>query len=223
MAQNRKEMTSAEQLVELRKARDRYRALADSFRKEGDALAARFRHEGDPMSVMDEKLKRERDARRIANAYEKSIANIVARSEAMRQAHISMPRAGNARVRLMVLAFFVIIGGAAFLAAGHPEIYPHVRGYFSDLREIAAQPAPAQAPIPVLAAPQPAAPAGRRAHAAPRAVSSLATVPRKKRPAIRKTAVRPVPPTREDDGFVAKVLQPDGTLKEQFFKARPDR
>jgi hypothetical protein len=221
MAQNRKEMTSAEQLVELRKARDRYKALADSFRKEGDALAGRVRVQGDPLCVMEEKLKRERDARRIANAYEKSIANIVARSEAMRQAQTSMPRAGSEPIKLLVLVLFVVIGGAAFLAAGYPEIYQRARDYFSDRREIAAQPAPAQTPAaPVMAAPQPAAPAGRRARTAPRAASSLATVPLKKRPAIKKTAV--APPTREDDGFVVKVLQPDGTLKEQFFKARPD-
>ena len=86
MAQGRIEMSSAEQLVELRKARDRYKALADRFREEGDALASRFESEGDPIIVMQEKLRHERDARRIASAYEKSIANIEASSSLMMQA-----------------------------------------------------------------------------------------------------------------------------------------
>ncbi len=108
----RKEMTSAEQLVELRKARDRYNALADQFRDQGDPLAA-----------MEERLKREQDARRIANAYEKSIANIVARSASMRQAQASGPTMGSLGVKIAVLGLFVLAAGVSLAAIERPEIY----------------------------------------------------------------------------------------------------
>ncbi|MEP6829439.1 MAG: hypothetical protein ABI963_03805, partial [Rhizomicrobium sp.] len=97
MISARREMTSAEQLAGLREARDRYNALADKFRDEGD-----------PLVVMEEKLKHERDARRIANAYEKSIANIVASSTLMQQAKMSTPSAGSIGVKIAVLVIFVI-------------------------------------------------------------------------------------------------------------------
>lgn len=232
MAQGRKEMTSAEQLVELRKARDRYRALADSFRKEGDILADRFRDEGDPLIVMEEKLKRERDARRIANAYEKSIANIVASSTSMRQAQTSGPYAGSARIKLIVLIVVIAAAAIAFLVVGgRPEIYRRVLAYFpSDRGSINSAP-PSQAvrrtdeTPPAAVAPSAPPAAARRDQIAPQPAPVIAIAPPKKRRARAsdEAGAKPVPSSLDDGGFVAKVLQPDGTFKEQRFTAKPRR
>ncbi len=72
---------------------------------------------------MEEKLKREQDARRIANAYEKSIANIVASSTLMRQAQTTVPGVGSIGAKIAILAIFVFACGAAFVAVSRPEIY----------------------------------------------------------------------------------------------------
>ncbi|MES2255037.1 MAG: hypothetical protein V4559_08350 [Pseudomonadota bacterium] len=234
MAQGRKEMTSAEQLVELRKARDRYKALADSFRKEGDILADRFRDEGDPLIVMEEKLKRERDARRIANAYEKSIANIVASSTSMRRAQTSGPYAGSARIKLIVLIVVIAVAAVAFLAVGGgPETYRRVLAYFSSgsMNSAALPVSPSQAvrrtddTPPTAVAPSAPPAAARRDQIAPQPAPVIAIAPPKKRRARAndETGVKPVPSSLDDGGFVAKVLQPDGTFKEQRFTAKPRR
>jgi hypothetical protein len=239
MAQSRKEMTSAEQLVELRKARDRYKALADSFSKEGDILADRFRDEGDPLIVMEEKLKRERDARRIANAYEKSIANIVARSTSMRRAQTSGPYAGSARIKLIVLIVLIVVTAAAALAflavGGRSEIYRRVLAYFpsgkGSMNSAPIPVAPSQAvrrtddTPPAAAVPLVPPAAARRDLIAPQPAPVIAIAPPKKRraPASDKAGVKPVPSSPDDGGFVAKVLQPDGTFKEQRFTAKPRR
>jgi hypothetical protein len=216
MISARREMTSAEQLAGLREARDRYNALADKFRDEGD-----------PLVVMEEKLKHERDARRIANAYEKSIANIVASSTLMQQAKMSAPSAGSIGVKIAVLVIFVIASGAAYLAVGHPEIYRHVLTYLP--KDIAARFSPA----PVLqdkdAAPAaiavPVQPVTEEPHApnAHRPAPAVQIVPPKIRPAAKPVVTKLHPLSDDEGGFVAQVLQPDGTFKEQRFTAKPRR
>lgn len=228
MVHGRIEMSSAEQLVELRKARDRYKALADSFREEGDALANRFESEGDPLIVMQEKLKYERDARRIANAYEKSIANIVASSTLMQQAQTSRRGARNIGPRLAVLIFSLIVAGVIASAVAYPGFYRQVLAYLPDRSSIEDYFVPTRpvadtgaGTLPA-AAPEPPATAQQNP-IAPK--PSPAVVPRRKR-AVRATGERsgkPAPSNQEDGDFVVKVLQPDGTLKEQTFSARPRR
>ena len=224
MAQGRIEMSSAEQLVELRKARDRYKALADSFREEGDALASRFESEGDPIIVMQEKLKHERDARRIANAYEKSIANIEASSNLMQQAPSSRQGARNIGTRLAVLGFFLAAAATA-LVVGYPAFYRQGLAYLAGVwASPKSAPAPA-APTPPVAPmdtappiePAPAA-AARQSPIAPKP----AVVPKKRAARIPEERGSKPAPSKEGD-FVVKVLQPDGTLKEQTFTARPRR
>lgn len=230
MVQGRIEMSSAEQLVELRKARDRYKALADRFREEGDALASQFESEGDPLIVMQEKLKHERDALRIANAYEKSIANIEASSSLMQQAQTSQRSAGSIGTRLIMLALVLIAVGGAGLAVAYPGLYRQALAYIpsgASIREyfVPARPvvtfddgAPSSAPAPR----PPAATVEPRAAIAPRPV--VAPVPAKKPPvrSTQKAASAPDVSSHEGD-FSAKVLQPDGTLKEQVFSAKPRR
>jgi len=228
MVHGRIEMSSAEQLVELRKARDRYKALADRFREEGDALASRFESDGDPLIVMQEKLKHERDARRIANAYEKSIANIEASSEAMQQAQTASQSAGNAGARLIVLVLVLIAAGATTLVVAYPGFYRQALAYIPDSSSIRDYFVPTR-PVVTIDNPAPPAPVPQppvvepRGATAPRPVA--VPVPAKKR-SVRETpkAIRmPDPSNSDESDFVAKVLQPDGTLKEQKFTARPRR
>jgi len=231
MAQARKEMSSAEQLVELRKARDRYKALADRFREEGDTAASQFESESDPLIVMQEKLKHERDARRIANAYEKSIANIVASSEAMQQAQTSTPGVRSLVARLIALVVFLIAAGAIFLAVAYPGIYRQTLAYLPanlGFANRAATPAPIITDTHTGAAPEAITPAPvierEQPKLAPKRV--LAPVPPKKAAIAKpaKTATTPAPAIQDEEGgFTAKVLQPDGTLKEQHFSAKPRR
>jgi len=232
MVHGRIEMSSAEQLVELRKARDRYKALADRFREEGDALAQRFESEGDPLAVMQEKLAHERDARRIANAYEKSIANIVASGEAMRQAHASARGARSIGARLIVLLVFLIASGAILLAVAYPGLYRQALDYVPDGSRIRDYFVPMRPMVKLDSGVAPSAPAPQRPAAtmeergaiAPRPAPVVTPVPVKKRPAreTQKTARPPEPSVHEGD-FSVKVLQPDGTLKEQVFSAKPRR
>lgn len=231
MMNARKEMSSAEQLVELRKARDRYKALADRFREEGDAAANQFESEGDPLIVMQEKLKHERDARRIANAYQKSIANIEASSEAMQQVQTSRPGVQSIAARLIVLAVFLIAAGAIFLAVSYPGIYlqalANLPANFNFANRTAAPAsivtdthigaAPAAVTPPPAIETEPSKPAPTRA---------LAPVPPKK-PVIAKpakAAKAPAPALQDEEGgFTAKVLRSDGTFEERHFSAKPRR
>ncbi|MEO8896702.1 MAG: hypothetical protein ABI450_12555 [Rhizomicrobium sp.] len=216
-------MSSAEQLVELRKARDRYKTLADSFRKEGDALAARFQDEGDPLIVMEEKLKQEQDAQRIANAYEKSIANIVASSEAMRQAQTLAPSGRSLGVRLIALAIFLIAAGAIVLFVMYPGIYRQALVYLPTSWGITGRGTPApvvtetSTRVPsVSVTPPPVAEKELPKPAQQQRAPVIHTIPPKKAKALD-------PAARDEGGFSAKVLQPDGTFKEQYFSVKPRR
>jgi hypothetical protein len=230
MAHGRIEMSSAEQLVELRKARDRYKALADRFREEGDALASRFESEGDPIIVMQEKLRHERDARRIANAYEKSIANVEASSEAMQQSQSTRRGARNIGTRLAVLALF-LAAAAAVLVVGYPGIYRLALAYLPDNWTRAKHTASAptlidtNVRVPPVAVAPPAAEKEQPQARLPNHVPAPPSVP-SERPAAAKTdraAKAPDSAIRGEDGFWAKTLQPDGTFKDQYFSAKPRR
>jgi hypothetical protein len=233
-------MSSAEQLVELRKARDRYKALADRFREEGDALAGRFERQGDPVIVMQEKLAHERDARRIANAYEKSIANIEISSSLMRQAQTTTPRLQSIGARPALLALFLITAALGTLIIADPSLYRRtlshlpdsasIQDYFMPMRpvvtlEAVSRPstsAPQQRAVKTRPAAERQSTAKTKPHGAiaPRAA---AVVPVKQR-SIRKArnAPRVLDPASGHEGdFTVKVLQPDGTLKEQVFSAQP--
>jgi len=234
MMNARKEMSSAEQLVELRKARDRYKALADRFREEGDAAAGRFETESDPLIVMQDKLRHERDARRIANAYEKSIANIVASSEAMQLAQTSTPGVRSLAARLIALVVFLVAASAIFLAVAYPGIYRQALAYFPASWNFANQPVPAQRPVipdaPVIAPPAALAPPPAIEKEQPKPLPpkrALVTAPvAPNKPVIAKPAkpaTTPNPANQDEGGFTAKVLQPDGTFKEQHFSAKPRR
>ena len=110
MTKGRKEIPPSEQLWGLRKARDRYVALADQLRDDVDLLQR-----------PEEKLARERDARRIAQAYEKSIENMVV-SCRTRRIEIHGSESGSAAVKFALAAFFVVVAGGGVLAVTRPAI-----------------------------------------------------------------------------------------------------
>ena len=223
MAHGRIEMSSAEQLVELRKARDRYKALADRFREEGDALASRFESEGDPLIVMQEKLKHERDARRIVSAYEKSIANIEASSSSMEQARSVGQGARNISTWLAVLAFFL---AATALIVGYPGFYRQGLAYLSGVWESPKPtPAPAASNLPggSTDAALPIVPPPAAAPQTSIAPKPVVAPTKRATPVSEDRGNAPVQAKEGSGDFTAKVLQPDGTLKEQKFSARPRR
>jgi hypothetical protein len=219
MVRGRIEKTPSEQLVELRKARDRYAAMADHLKTNPG-----------PTKLRQETRQRERDARRIADAYEKSISNMISKMIRARPTPASLiDNLGMARP-LFALAVALV----ALLAVLYPSIFESGR-----LRA-----GPETKPVHVVPANSLEAVSG-----GPKMENALqnATLPvpnprpslepdaRHTASVLRPTAVaeqiRPSAKTGKptarapdiDSGFVTKVLQPDGTLKEEHFSAAPSR
>lgn len=110
MIQGRIEPTPEQQLAELRKAFERYNLLADQLH-------------GDPEMDPGEREAREQDARRIAHAYEKSIANAMARTFRKDRWYVAMP--SFSYVRILLVFFFVgaAAASAALLVVFRPAIF----------------------------------------------------------------------------------------------------
>jgi hypothetical protein len=216
MVRGRIESTPSEQLVALRQARDHYVALAESLKEHVGA------------ATPQEEQERERDARRIAQAYDKSITNMAAkmvRAGAPVRSHALLNNLGVARP---LFAFAVCV--LAFAALLYPRLFraPPMR---TAVPAVAARPSGPESLIPASLKPQ----ANPKAISSPRPVQAPRT--RRKPGALRPAAVaQPIRPARpavpaaaqfkkpaddRADGFVAKVLQPDGTFKEEFFPASP--
>jgi TonB family protein len=112
MVYRRIELTPAQQLKGLRETRDRYAALAESLRESGD-----------PRLDHDLQVAKERDALRIAHAYEKSIANSVVRMSALGRTHqIRLPSLG-ARTWLAFFVAISLLEGGLLLAYFRPAIF----------------------------------------------------------------------------------------------------
>ncbi len=112
MVHGRIEPTPAQQLIELRKARDRYVTLAE-----------RLHESAEPGPDPERALAEERDARRIANAYEKSITNSVARMSSMGRTHKFARPSLGAKTWLAIFMTISAIEGALLLAYFHPAIF----------------------------------------------------------------------------------------------------
>jgi protein TonB len=148
MAYGRIEATPAEQLKALRETRDRYAARADRLRESTDL---------DP----EIKLAEERNARRIAHAYEKSIANSVARMSDLGHTHqFTLPSLGT-RTWLTFFIAISAIEGALLLAYFRPAIFqigPAAPQSASQrLDRVASLPKPVTQAPPVALAPKPVA------------------------------------------------------------------
>jgi len=210
MTAARREIPPNEQLWALRHARDRYRALADGLKDDAG-------FEGTP----EEKITRELEARRIAGAYEKSVANMVANC-CIRHVDLDAPISASARVRFAILAVLMAAAGAgAYLILPHPDL-PRIRVVFEPASGKSARAAEKEERVPGPAPKPPMAVVPQSASFEP-----SARVPVETRHAIRPAPPRErpssVPASGPDDGFVAKVLQPDGSLREEYFKTRPAR
>ena len=220
MIHGRIETTSSEQLLALRKARDHYAALAEQLRDETD-----------PPRESVEDLARECDARRIANAYEKSIANMTAKMTRMEEAPDHAPLVDALGVARP--AFAALVGGAALVALAFSGIFSI--GTLHSASHLAAPPM-GTAAVQAIARQAPSAPNASRtvpqlpglAAAAKPSTSTRAgalrpapaTVQAHSQNRLSRAAKRsPGMTTRAEGGFVAKVLQPDGSLKDVFFSA----
>jgi hypothetical protein len=221
MTRGRKEIPPGEQLLGLRKARDRYQALADQVRDDVDLL-----------QQPEAKLARERDARRIAHAYEKSIQNMIT-SCRIRRIDTDASESGSVAVKVALAAFFVVAAGGTVLAVTRPAIpramiariiggdaaVSQAKSQNSAAAARAQMPVPqerAAPPVPPAPAVQPAAIAHPVVHATPPA-RKAEKIPQKSQPG--KAAAKDA----GGGSFVVKVLQPDGSLKEQSFPATPSR
>jgi hypothetical protein len=218
MVRGRIETTPSEQLVALRKARDRYVALADRFKDNPDSVTTRL-----------EDHQRERDARRIASAYDKSITNMAAK----------MVRAGTASRTASFLnnlgmarpIFAIAVGSFAVVALIYPGIFEGLRANVKVAPQARIAPAVPAVQPHITADTLSPTPAMDKAPAAKRAPSAAAShAPTTLRPTAVAEQVRPLArpvksPQEEkeadDMGFVAKVLQPDGSLKEVHFPTTP--
>ena len=138
MIRGRVETTPEEQMVELRRAHERYVALAE-----------RLHDGGDPLVEPEQREARELDALRIAHAYEKTIANAAARMESMHLAHGVGRRFG----RTVAMAGFALIAVLFVLSALVTTMLPGLIRPPADrvaarvVTADAAQPAP-QTPAP---------------------------------------------------------------------------
>src|SRR6185437_11968463 len=110
MVHGRIEPSPDEQLLELRRSRDRYAALAEQL------------HD-DPALTLEEKLVREFDARRIAHAYENSITNAVARMSSLGQTHRAVHFSFGMRAWLAIFMAISVIEGGLLLFHFHPEFF----------------------------------------------------------------------------------------------------
>ena len=240
MIQGRIETKPVEQLMELRKARDRYTALADQLRDDVDHLP-------DP----EERSKREQDARRIAQAYEKSIANLVASSSRMGHVRTDGSASDGSATKYVIFSILFVAACSVLLASGRPPIYRTVlidaeagaqsagdawlaatgpiKGWIARLAPQTRNPAAAIPRIAVSSSappiPQPALNpllTGRAQTQMPAAIPEVRPRMRPADPVV--AAVKDAGPARQSDGgFVAKVIQQDGTLKDEYFTVVPAR
>jgi hypothetical protein len=230
MIKGRKETTPSEQLWELRKARDRYNALADRLR------------DGSELTLVDEKSEREREARRIAAAYEKSIENMIARCRD-RQIETDASTSGSAGIGFALLIFFVAASGASYFAFAPPAAHRNAPTNGAHTGNAAA--APANPGLSAVSLQKPVSDKGVRMVPPPisalkpklgmekrqdlhqdvrviQAAERTQVAGRRDNPA--RGALRGSSQTgRDEGGFVAKVLQPDGSLMEEYFPAKAPR
>jgi hypothetical protein len=189
LAAGRREVPFEEQLTGLRDARDRYNALADRVREEYSTADV-------PLLAWGQ----ERAVRRIAQAYEKSIANLTAKAalhpeDAQPQAAnaVSVPTVEIPRWQLMALFAVSIFAVAAGLVG---LTHSSVRREFSDSSPLAPSVSiPVLAPrdaMPEISAPPHVAPDMQQTNAPPNAavspgIDARPVVPhRASRPALRR-------------------------------------
>lgn len=217
MVRGRIETTPSEQLVALRKARDHYVALAESLKE----------NLKDP--ERPEEHEREREARRIAKAYDKSIANMVVkmvRAGAPTRSRALLNNLGMARpifaVAVCSLALFALIYAGQFEARqGHADIPSKPAASRVAPQSMPALPKPQGGPKITSSRPLAPSPNTKQKAQPLRATAVAEQSHPAARPASLVASQAKKPADDGGDGFVAKVLQPDGTFKEEYFSASP--
>jgi hypothetical protein len=234
MTKGRIETSPLEQLVALYEARDRYAALAD-----------RLQSEADTSENPEEKWEREQDARRIAQAYEKSIANMIA-SCRNRQIELHTSTSFGQVLRLATLSLLVAGAAAAgFFAFAHPAAHRTAAAYAQadtvatknplavPSTESRISPGSASVPDSEKEQMQDAAPAASKADtrrveqnsqlAQPIATPERARNPRRAGNRFGRAARDAEPAGRGRGGFFVKVIQDDGSFKDEYFPAPAQR
>jgi hypothetical protein len=219
MVRGRIETTPSEQLVALRKARDHYVALADRFKDSSDSVTTK----------LDDR-QRERDARRIASAYDKSITNMAAKM--VRAGTPSRTASFFNNLGMARPIFAIAIALVALVALVYPGVFEGLRASVKVAPPVLVAPASPATQPHVTAdelAPTPAMDKGPMMPKRPPAAAGHG--PATLRPTAVAEQVHPLarptksaqPKISEDDdvGFVTKVLQPDGSLKEVHFPTMP--
>ena len=234
MTTGRIEATPLEQLAALYEARDRYAALAD-----------RLQNDADTSENPEEKWEREQDARRIAQAYEKSIANMIA-SCRNRQIELRASTSSGQALRLATLSLLVAGAVAAgFFVFAHPTAHRIATAYAqagtAATKNALAVPA-TESRISSGGVALPGSGREQVRDAAP--VTSNAGTPHAERNSQvaqpiaaperarnpRRTANRSGRAARDADisdrsrsGFYVKVLQDDGSFKDEYFPSAAQR
>ena len=186
MVQARIEPSPAEQLRELRKARDRYAALAEQLHDSAD-----------PELGPDEKMARELDARRILRSYEKSISNSVVRMSSMDKTHrFARPSLGM-RAWLVIFVAISAVEGGILLVHSRPDIFQLLlpqKNVAKAERSAPTAPIPAT-PVPATSVQVTTLKAAPKPLAAPPAIAAPVVLPPKiqaPKPIIRPSAPPPV-------------------------------
>ena len=143
MAHGRIETTPEQQLAELRLAYARYTTLAERW------------HEDSAIDV-SEREAREQDARRIAHAYEKSIASSAMRMESIRPLRGEEHRLGP--LTIIAGALVIAAASAAVLVSQRPDLVHVLKARVmaampAPTHMVAVEPAPVVTPAPLVAAP----------------------------------------------------------------------
>jgi len=222
MKHGRIETTPEQQLAELRQAYARYNTLADRLHDD-DAVDAQVR------------AARERNARRIALAYEKSIASTAMRMESMHQAHAqSRGFTRLAKGLSLMLAGALIVCGA-LVAYLRPDIREKVAAFIPAREAPAAAPVAASAaqiaasmPAPAAATPAPpvesmplVVPAPRPVQPEDQAVTRTAAIAPPSSPVAKKVAVPQKDETREAPRAVQSTPAPSVAAPIKQTETRP--
>lgn len=219
MVHGRRETTPSQQLAELRKARDRYAALAEQD-SDQDACP----------DISEDPEERKRDALRIVFAYDKSIATMAANLDRIQEAELLASKNNRSRLKLAAAAgAIVLIAATGYFAFAGPGMQ-FLRTVFAPSAErpvkravTAAPPNKANEPDvnhPTSLIPIPTA----RPEIANTKPADIQRPPvQAPRPETLKHVTTTVRTNSPSNGFVAKVLQPDGSFKDEYFSASPSR
>ena len=204
MTQGRIETTPEQQLAELRVAYARYATLAERWREESDI---------DP----DERQAREQDARRIAHAYEKTIASTALRMESMHRTHAEALGFTRLAKGLSLMLGVAVVAGGAAVAYLRPELFAGLMPRAPERQIAVNAPAVPRAPVTQDAVPAPSpviAPASKVPAPAAKAVTPSQPVAKPApRPMALAKQVEPAPAAKPTAAKPSAATPSPATLR----------